>query len=250
LVVLDANLLFGAASDIARMLSLGRTLVPDGVEMPISMPPEMIVVGIGYPAEDPQSVTIESSKRRMYDFTHLADNLGPEGERLRQPLLHYYPEGIPYGGAADFLDMIQGPLAEELGQRYRINPGCSILFGASAGATFATYVLLERPSAFSHYIVASPSLYLCGEDLFQKEASYAADNSDLAANVFISFGARELDLFAQAAIASSATRLAELLTRRNYPGLVLKTAIFQDETHARACLSGLARGLDHLFGAS
>ncbi len=249
LYILDANLLFGAAADIARMVSLARTLAPEGAELPMSLPPEMIVVGIGYPAEDARSLTMDFSKRRMYDFTSKADNLGPEGERLKKPLLQFYPDGVPYGGAASFLELLTTELRSTLQKRYRVDPSRSILFGASAGATFAAYALLEATSAFTHYLIASPSLNLCGEDLFEREAAYAKSHDDMAANVFLSFGSRELDLFSQAAIASSTTRFAELLIRRNYKSLKLKTTIFQDETHARACLAALARGLDALFGA-
>jgi predicted alpha/beta superfamily hydrolase len=250
LYVLDGNLMFGAAADMARLVSAARLMVPEGAPLPMPAPPETIVVGIGYPVEDPQSILQSAGVERMYDFTYLADNLGPEGDRLKQPLLQYYPQGVPYGGGASFLRMITTELKAQLSTRYRVDPTQSILFGASAGGTLAAYALFEATSHFTHYIIASPSLYLCGEDLFEREAAYAARNNTLPANVFLSFGARELDLFAVASIASSTTRLAERLIQRRYPDLKVHSAVLHDETHARACLAALPRGLDVLFGVT
>jgi predicted alpha/beta superfamily hydrolase len=250
LYVLDGNLMFGMAADVARLMSAGRLMVPEGAELPIPAPPEVIVVGIGYPARDPQSIIQEAGLRRIYDFTFLAENLGPEGERLRRPVLQHHPEGVPYGGGESFLRLLTTALRTQLGQRYRVTFDQSILFGASAGGTFAAYALIEASAYFSHYIIGSPSLYLCGEDLFLREAAYAAAHKSLPAKVFLSFGAREVDLFSMASIASSTTRFSERLLQRNYADFKLHTTIFQDETHARACLAALPRGLDALFGVS
>ncbi len=248
LYVLDGNLLFGAAADIARMVSMGRMMLPESAELPYPMPPEMIVVGVGYPAQDAFSIVPEFSRRRMYDFTHAADVSG-EGLRLKQPLLQMFPEGVPYGGGESFFNFLTSCLAAELSTRYRVDDSQQILFGASAGGTFAACTMFEQARFFSHFIIASPSLFLCDEDVFERERRFAELNDDLDAGVFFSFGSRELDLFPQASIASSTTRLAEKLILRNYPNLNLHTAVFEGETHARACLSALARGLDQLFGA-
>ena len=248
LYVLDGNLRFGAAVDTARMLSMGRAMFPEGAELPFPSPPEFIVVGIGYPAQDSHALIRESATRRMFDFTAVEDPTG-EGARLKGQFSQGHPDGLPYGGAGSFLGMLQA-LKPELGARYRVDPATSVLYGASAGGNFAAWALFQPQAPFTHYIVASPCLYLGGEDIFEREAAWAAANTALDAKVFVSFGGRETDLFAGPAIASSATRFIEVLTRRRYERLELKFAIFPDETHARAGLFALARGIDALFGVT
>lgn len=244
LYVLDGNGFFGAAVDIARMLTLSRLVYPPDLPLLAPMPPELIVVGIGYPGDDPVDLAIEWCRRRAYDFTSLAENLG-EGERLKAPLKLMPPGGdLPYGGAANFLQFLIGPVRELVESRYRTDPAVRVLFGASSGGHFSAYALLTAPEAFSHFVIASPALYLCGEDLFEREAAYAATHRDMRTEVFLSAGSRELDLLAFSSIFSSMSRFAERLLLRAYPGLKVHTCIFQEETHARACIAALARSID------
>ena len=63
--------------------------------------------------------------------------------------------------------------------------------GDSFGGLFATYALLSEPDTFRRYGIGSPSLYWDDGAMFELEASYARDHTDLDARVFFSIGAYE-----------------------------------------------------------
>lgn len=247
LYVLDGNMFFGAAADISRMLSAAHVFLSDESPIYVDAPPELIVVGIGYPGGDPHALMKLAARRRAFDFTQLSEGLGPEGERLKIPLEQMLGESTPYGGASDFLTLLSGAIRSYVEQRYRVDTSKRILFGASAGGHFAAYALLSSPEAFTHYIIASPALYMCGEDLFLREAKLATDGVGLPAKVFLSMGSRELDLYSFSSIFSSTSRFSELLTMHRHEDLELNTCIFFEESHAGACAAAIGRGLNVLL---
>jgi predicted alpha/beta superfamily hydrolase len=240
--VLDANLVFGSVCDSVRIASLARVMFP-GINIHGSNIPELIVVGIGYPGDDPLSVARETVLRRIYDYTA---RTVPEA-LLQQHCLAVSPE-YTFGGAGAFLSMLTGTVRETIERRYRADPEVRVLFGGSAGGHFTAYSLFKAPGAFTHYVIASPATELCGADVYEQEAAYAASHKDLPARVFISFGSDELTGMASISVASSASRLAETLLMRGYPSLRLHTCILQGETHERAVPAALPRGLEVLFG--
>ena len=242
LYVLDANLIFGSACDSVRIASLARVMFPD---LPLhgSSIPEMIVVGIGYPGTDAFTLARETVVRRIYDYTARTVPEAP----LQQHCLMVSPE-YRFGGAADFHALLTGSIRTEIEQRYRVDPGVRAIFGGSAGGHFTAHTLFRSPEAFTHYVIASPALELCGNDIYDQEAAYAAGHRDLPARVFISFGSDELGGMASISVASSASRLAESLLMRGYPSLRLHTCILNGENHERAVPAALPRGLECLFG--
>ena len=241
LYVLDANLLFGNVCDSMRIASLARVMFPD---LPLhgSNIPELIVAGIGYPGTDPFEVARETVVRRIFDYTARTVPEAP----LQQHCLMVSPE-YRFGGAGAFHSLLTGPVRKELEQRYRVDPATRVLFGGSAGGHFTAYTLFRSPDAFTHYVIASPATELCGNDIYDQEAAYAAGHSDLPVRVFISFGSDELSGMASISVASSASRLAEALLMRAYPNLRLHTCILNGETHERAVPAALPRGLEVLF---
>lgn len=244
LYVLDSYVYFGMASDLARLFAMGAIVTRNKSVLPAKLPSEMIVVGIGYPGEGPVAMAQDMTRRRMFDFTSLAQPTG-EGERLRSLTLVDYPEGVPYGGALDFYSMLKDVVIPLVDRTYRTAQRC-ILFGASSGGHFAALALLMEDSPFESYIIGSPAIYLCGEDLFEREAAYAARHSDLNAKVYLSFGSREWDEFAFPAVASSTTRFAEKLILRGYPSLRIRTHVIDRGHHAEACTASLIFGLSTL----
>ena len=243
LYVLDSYLYFGVAADIARLYGMGNFATrskPPGLKLPS----ELIVVGIGYPGEQPVDMTRDLLKRRMFDYTSLANPTG-EGERLRSVTLMDHPNGIPYGGAAEFFSLLKDSVVPLIDRSYRTSAE-KVLYGSSSGGHFAAYTLLRKDSPFSQYIIGSPAIYLCGEDLMEREAAYAAENKDLAAKVFLSFGNREWDEYAFPAVASGTTRFGEKLVLRRYPSLRLRTQIIDRANHIEGCVGSLLFGLGTL----
>lgn len=123
LFVLDGNAHFSAFHDAKRAQS--------GFA-------EAIVVGVGYPTSLPHDYL-----RRSYDFSP------PVAPELNSP---------PQGGDDEFLGTLERIIAELL-QRYPIDRKQLSLFGHSFGGMFVMHALFTRPSLFSHYIAASPSLW-------------------------------------------------------------------------------------------
>lgn len=241
LYVLDANLLLGSVCDSVRIASLPRILFPD-LQLHGSSIPEMIIVGIGYPGDDPLGVARTTVLRRIYDYTARTIPEAP----LQQHCLAVSPD-YKFGGAPAFLRMLTGELRTRIEQRYRTDASTRVLFGGSAAGHFAAYTLLSEPQMFSHYVIASPAIELCGQDIYEKEAAYARSHDDLPARVFVSFGSLELEGMAAISAASSASRFAESLLLRGYKSLKLRTCILPGESHERAVPAALPRGLEVLF---
>jgi predicted alpha/beta superfamily hydrolase len=137
LYVLDGNGWFGAAADIARMREYEK-LSPT------------IVVGI---AAANQSFFDDS---RAYDFTP-PGSVEPEFE------------GIPLGGADEFLAFIDDTVKPWMSAHYHVDAHRRILFGHSMGGSFVLHALFKSPGSFDVYLAASPDIGF-GAEIVPKEA--------------------------------------------------------------------------------
>jgi predicted alpha/beta superfamily hydrolase len=134
--LLDANALFATVVETIRM----RSRRPDvtGVEA-------AVVVGIGYPAADPQA-----RARRIFDYT--------PGPAVGEPEEEGRPQGDT-GGAERFLAWIERDLKPDVEARLPIDRSRQTLLGHSLGGYLALDALLAAPGAFQRYVAASPSLW-------------------------------------------------------------------------------------------
>jgi predicted alpha/beta superfamily hydrolase len=161
---------------------------------------------------------------------------GPCGDYLKQHTQAFYPElqrkGVG-GGAQHFLNFLVKDVKPQLESQYRLDPLDQVLFGFSAGGTFATYALLTRPDAFAGYICGSPALNLSNYQLFGLEEQYAKEHDDMATSVYFAAGEAEMALHPYSAFGgvSSMARMVETLCTRQYPSLRLHGQIFPGETH-------------------
>lgn len=155
LYLLDANLFFGSAVEMTRIMS----------QLYAELPP-IVVVGIAYPTSDPGL----QAELRARDFTPTADAgfatpvLSVPG--AREPSL---PEGERLGGAARFLKFLLDevrPLVEEL---VDVEEGGSTLFGSSLGGLFVLYTLFEDPMAFDAYVAVSPAIWWDSDLMLSQE---------------------------------------------------------------------------------
>lgn len=164
--VLDANGTFGVAAQTARLLQMG----------PYPLPP-MLIVGIGYPAQDiPRIIGL-----RTRDLSPSADE--PYLARFRAaPPPWTFPADIMPGGARAFLAFIERDVMPFIAARYSVNAKDQTLAGLSLGGLFALHTLFSKPGLFNRYIAISPAVWWDDCILFKEEAQLASQIEDLQAN--------------------------------------------------------------------
>lgn len=240
LYLLDGDLFFGLATDTTRLMhQLFGELSPT------------LVVAVGYGTGDGRIV----GETRNRDFTPTADAgfaaLGPPPGAGPEPLL---PEGKRYGGAAPFLDFLLDEVQPLIAEAYPLTTGRSTLVGSSMGGLFASYVLLERPEAFTQYIIASPALWWNDHLLMRTADERPLLRGRGPARVFLAVGAleerAEIPLLATFKLVSNVSEFARLLQARPAPGLDVWLHVFESETHASVVPVALTRGLRTLQGVS
>jgi len=195
--VLDGDIVFGLASDVATQLPRRK----DG--------PEVIVVGVAYGG------TVDTWwNTRARDLTPACRNA---------PAPKEFPNG---GGARNFQDFLATELMPYVDSRYRTQPGDRTLVGYSFSGTFAMHILFTQPELFQRYVIISPGLGWDKDQLFETEAEYHARSSRLPAVVYLAYGDQE----GRSALARF-RRLVQLLDSRHYEGLRWMSQVFPDETH-------------------
>jgi predicted alpha/beta superfamily hydrolase len=188
----DGDLVFGAVTQIARLVAVDKTI------------PQLVVVGIGYPVH-----WTATSPYRERDYI-------PAGWR----------EDHPAGRAENFLRFVYEKLIPWVGSEYRVDPDDRCYGGDSHGGLFGLYALLTRPEAFARYLIGSPGIHQEDPEVFRCERDYAATHSDLQARVFMSVGSLE----GETRIANM-RRLGQILEGRGYDGLHLTLRVFEGQTH-------------------
>lgn len=221
LFVLDGNWYFRAASDTATWGS-GRF-------------DPAIVVGIGYPTEDPAEVV----RRRGIDLT-----VAVEEKR--------FPNGS--GGCDTLLRIIEEEIKPFLVSRYAVDPERYMLWGKSIGGLAVLRALLRTPERFSTYLAVSPSIWQGDRAVLADEPAFSekARDGNLKLRLLITSASGEdytgTDPALRAAneangMVSNARKLAERLGTLSPNKVVVRYAIFQDEDHATVSLASIARGI-------
>jgi len=231
--VTDASLGFPLVAGLMTSLGLVQEM------------PELIVVGVGAPAELDLA---EFNLRRTYDFYPRPRwiNAGPGGAQMEALLSD---DILKAGGGADsVLSFLVDELRPQLAAEFRFDDDHGLV-GFSAGGHFVGYALLSRPQAFDRYLADSPALSGCEDLLFTLEAEYAATHDDLPAKVFFAAGEAELadPYIAAADVVGSMARMAQLLRLRGYPSLELVTRVYPGQTHGSAAAYALSEGLRVLY---
>ena len=176
LYVVDGDLLFGMAAEIARAVSS------------VAAFPAHYVVGIGYDAD-----YADFLKRRTTDLTP------PIGADALESLggLAAAIGGTESGGADAFLAFLTGTLRAEIAARYpKAADGPQILFGHSLGGLFAAHALLTQPGSFDAFIASSPSLWWNEFAILDELPAFEERLAALPRQprVFVDVGAREQEL--------------------------------------------------------
>jgi len=138
LYLLDGNAVTATAIDIERV----QASYPEAT----GITSRFVIVGVGYPTSDAYDTV-----RRCWDYTPPPGRTYPSFE----------PGGpaVRTGGAPAFLDFVLNALKPAIERRCPVHRAKQALFGHSFGGLFTLYALANAPTAFSHWIAASPSIY-------------------------------------------------------------------------------------------
>ena len=134
LFVLDGNIYQPVMAQMTLLRSLGHEILP------------VLVVGIGYPEEDPQAWM----SRRTLDLTPCAP---------RKPMPHDSPDPADWGGLDRFLDFIDEQVHPRVREAYPLAAAHRVLFGHSLGGLAVTRALLRRPTSYEGWFAVSPSVW-------------------------------------------------------------------------------------------
>jgi uncharacterized protein len=195
---------------------------------------DFILVGL------PPEVGQTSKASRSRDYTPSNPLLGPRSRGSYSAAL--------YGEAAAYRDFIADRVFPLVAREYRADMSRTVLAGHSLGGLFGSYVLLTRPSMFSHYILSSPSLWFHERRIDAIEREYAARHTDLPANVRLYIGRYEQPgdnaRYNRTKDMVGDTRAFErMLEARGYPGLRIDHEVLADEDHVTAFPVAVSRGL-------
>ena len=234
----DANYGFGYAANVNWMLMMGGEIPP------------ALAVGIGYPVGDDIGFV---STRRMYDFSPNRDEF-QLGKLAESPLTSTEPQG---GGAPDFFRFMSEELWPWLQDNFNVADDRTYV-GDSMGGLFGCYTLFNHHGFFSRYVIGSPWICWNHPLVFDYEQQYAKSHDDLSAIVYLAAGGAEdvlsptfdpgaAEIFKMAKTEEHTRRLGELLESRSYPGLTLKTMIWEQETHFTVPYALITHGLRYVF---
>lgn len=207
--------------------------------------PPLIIVGIGYPTDDPSY----SWQLRFRDLAFTSD-LEMEQKIKAYP---FQLESLPSPGANAFLQFIREELKPFVNAHYRTDPDDSAFVGFSGGGLFGLYTLFHHPDTFHRYVIGSPPLHWDNKIMLTYEDKYAEHHNDLPVRLFISVGGREesddpLPLIEPShQLVTNLKTLANTLQERKYPGLQLTHHVFEDETHMSVIPATFSRGLRAVF---
>jgi predicted alpha/beta superfamily hydrolase len=222
LYALDPDAVFALITQVIRLMQVLDEL------------PELIVIGIGYPALTYK----ETLGYRSRDYTPTEDPAWLQRFMQARSLT----EAHGTGGAQNFLKFIQEELMPFIQSNYPVDPDDKAIGGSSFSGLFGLYALFKEPAIFNKYMIGSPSLWWDDEVLFTFERAYADEHDDLPARVFISMGGLEDE-----GVIRLMQQMVETLQQRDYPSLELISHIFEDETHLSVPAAAISRGLRVLY---
>ena len=234
LYLLDANLFFGMAVEMTRLM---HVLFGE-------LPP-VLVVGIAYPDVDAAT----QSRLRTGHFTPSADPTFAEAARAFAPPGTSPPPAPPMGGADDFLEFLTGQVDPWVREHFEVASRGSTLFGTSLGGLFGVHTLLTRPDWVDNIIAGSPSLWWNDDEIIGRIEGLEprADGTPSGPKVFIPVGSGEegphVPSLSRYRLVTNARRLARCLAEGRVPCRSSSLEVIDGESHTSVVPSALTRGL-------
>lgn len=236
LYVLDANLFFGTAVEMTRLM----------YKLYGELPP-LLVVGIAYPTEN----GMLQGLLRTRDFTPSKDaSMAAMAGAFPQPA---GAEAInpKMGGAAAFLDFLQTEVKPFVQAHYHVREDGAILFGSSLGGLFVTHALLSAPTSFDNFIAVSPALWWNQSEIFSHTPDWSVVNSHPQTKVFIAAGSLEenpdVPALANFKLITNARRMATTLQENAPTSVKVYFQEMADETHTSVVPVALTRALRQIL---
>ena len=190
---------------------------------------ELIFVGIAYDGP------LQYRMNRTRDYTPLFSPTGGYGPEMQKVS----------GGGPKFRSFLEQELIPFIDRNYRTVAGDRTLVGHSYGGLFASWNVLLEPSLFQRYIVVSPSLWYHDRWIFELEKERAKSGKALRARMYLAVGALERN--EERDMPDDLRAFARKLQSRHYAGLVLSSAVLDDETHNSVFPRALSNGLRFVF---
>lgn len=175
LVVLDSDMTFALAAEIAKLRGISGSL------------PTAMVVGVGYDAD-----FATFAKSRTADLTPPLSEQGRQNLGGLTSLI-----GDKDGGADAFAAFLVDTLAPEIQSRYpEASASAHHLFGHSLGGLFVAYALLTRPQAFTTFLSSSPSIWWDGFAIMSRLPAFSETVQHLEnqPRAFVCVGSKEQDV--------------------------------------------------------
>lgn len=189
---------------------------------------DAIVVGISHSKGEDRGVS------RTRDYTPTFSPLEANG--------HSSASRLASGHAKEYVEFIEEQVIPLLEKNYRIDANNKIFVGHSFGGLLGTYILLNKPELFDHYIIGSPSLWYDNKVMFTMEKNYAAKHKSLKARVNIYVDDNDGSL-TDKKMEKDVLAFEKALRSRNYSGLDLKVEVIKGENHHSVFPGLLSRGL-------
>lgn len=211
--ILDSNLAFSIATMTYRAFRIEGSM------------PELIIVGIGYPGDDPAPYTPDYHASRSRDYTPTRVESSLPGS----------------GGAGKFLQFLKTELIPMIDGRYRTDPTDRALGGHSLGGLFTTYTLLNDPTIFKRYWIGSPSLWWDKEGIQATVPAARAAARHATGRALLTVGALEGPI-----MVPPMQRMTAAL-KVGFPGLTIGSVVYPDETHISVMAGALGRAFRFLY---
>lgn len=207
--LLDANAVFGTMVETLRAQA-GRPEKTGVVPA--------VVVGIGYPTDDP------FPPARHCDFTLPV----PVTELPVKPDGTAWPE---QGGADAFLRFIEEELKPEIERRFKIDRGRQTIIGHSLGGLFVLHALFTKPLAFRTYVAGSPSIHWNKRVIREEEQQFVARVKQEKIDVRILLAVGEWESSHPSRVNDNTMELAERLRTLAGRGVHVEFKEFEGEGH-------------------
>ena len=232
IVILDANLCFAMALDMARLQAATGEIA------------ELIVIGVGTPRLEGVGA---HALKRLRDFTpSVPDFTKGDGNIARMLLERIEAAGMTedqaFGGADAFLSFLSVELLPLIQTRYRCDSSSLGLCGHSAGGVFALDAMLSPAAPFNRYILGSfPGSWLRVDPSQQIPAIRPDKGGHIRA--FYGVGGAELESGAMGADLRAGLDALERAGKLAGGGIEITWRIFPEETHTSVISHLISSGL-------
>jgi predicted alpha/beta superfamily hydrolase len=147
------------------------------------------------------------------------------------------------GNASRFLALLRSEIIPRIESGFPVRNGDRTLMGMSAGAIFASHVLVTSPDLFRRYVIVSPYLIAGQEKVVEEEIVAAKGRKDLEARVYTALGNPELEV-----AGPNWNALFGNLVLRQYPRLTLRKDVISGLSLFEIPFSAYLQGIKYVFG--